>query len=256
MNKISVIIPTLQKNKQLLFNLLSVLDKDTGVDEIILIDNSLQGLDFTSAKLKLIIPEANLFVNPSWNLGVKEAKNEQIALLNDDITVPENFCSNIFSKITDKMGVVGYNRDFITETWDILPSPMVSEINLMQISTRCKHWGVAIFLYKSSYIEIPDEMKIYSGDTWLLYHSKKMKKPVYSVCGQEIYHYGSLSCSSKALEPILKNDMKILKKYTYKWWQYLFNLDKLYNGFRVTIFGLKFTIQNKSKTCNRQKICK
>ena len=50
--------------------------KDCDVDEIIVIDNSLQGIELDSKKLRVIIPNENIFVNPSWNLGVKEADKQ------------------------------------------------------------------------------------------------------------------------------------------------------------------------------------
>ena len=53
--------------------------------EIILIDNSLQGFEYNSDKLRIIIPNENLFVNPSWNLGVEKAKFDYVGILNDDI---------------------------------------------------------------------------------------------------------------------------------------------------------------------------
>ena len=53
MLKISVVIPTLQKNLLFLENLLASLDKDTCVDEIIVIDNSCKGLDYKSDKLSV-----------------------------------------------------------------------------------------------------------------------------------------------------------------------------------------------------------
>lgn len=71
---LTVVIPTLQKNKEVLTKLIDSLDRDTSVTEILLIDNSLAGFKHSSKKLKVITPEANLYVNPSWNLGVENAK--------------------------------------------------------------------------------------------------------------------------------------------------------------------------------------
>ena len=71
---LSIVIPTLQKNKEILYNLIDSLDTDKSVGEIIIIDNSLKGIEYISQKVKVITPEENLFVNPSWNLGVKEAR--------------------------------------------------------------------------------------------------------------------------------------------------------------------------------------
>ena len=68
----SIVIPTLQKDTMILKMLLDELNQDQTVGEIILIDNSLQGFEYNSDKLRIIIPNENLFVNPSWNLGVEK----------------------------------------------------------------------------------------------------------------------------------------------------------------------------------------
>ena len=113
--KVTVVIPTLQKNKIILSNLIRSLDSDEFVDEIILIDNSLQGFKGNSKKLKVIMPDKNLYVNPSWNLGVKLAKNEIIALLNDDFIIPQGFCGEVGAQITLQKGIEGMCEKCIKE---------------------------------------------------------------------------------------------------------------------------------------------
>ena len=66
--QLSVIIPTLQKDINTLNNLVSILVTDEVVNEVIVIDNSLKGYIFDNEKVKVIIPDKNLFVNPSWNM--------------------------------------------------------------------------------------------------------------------------------------------------------------------------------------------
>ncbi len=78
MKKISVVIPTLQRDVETLNNLVSTLVNDAMVDEILIIDNSLQNYSFINEKVRVIVPQENLFVNPSWNLGVREARNEYV----------------------------------------------------------------------------------------------------------------------------------------------------------------------------------
>ena len=63
---LSIVIPTLQKDTKILKMLLDELNQDQTVGEIILIDNSLQGFEYNSDKLRIIVPNENLFVNPSW----------------------------------------------------------------------------------------------------------------------------------------------------------------------------------------------
>ena len=237
MNKISVIIPTLQKNKDLLVNLLHALNQDKGVDEIIVIDNSLKGIDENIEKLKVIKPSENMFVNPSWNYGVKIAKNNFIALLNDDITISPNFCSNVASKMTPDMGIAGFNINYVEINENIVPQPQDSEIFLEKINFRPDHFGIAMFFYKSSYIEIPEGLKIHFGDDWLLLKNKELKRQNYVISGQKIYHFSSLTVKTIPSK-IFKKERKIYKKHTLKWYQYIFDIEKRYEGYRIRLFGI------------------
>ncbi|MBO5737714.1 glycosyltransferase [bacterium] len=239
MKKVSVVIPTLQKKLEILNNLIKMLDSDNFVTEIIVIDNSTKGYIYESNKVKVIVPKENLFVNPSWNLGVKESKEDIVALLNDDITIPENFCKNVVSQMNEKMGVVGFHRDYIINIPEIMPTPASTEIALENATGRCGFFGVAMFFYKSSYIEIPEDIKIFWGDDWLYYQNKKRKRENYFITKQEIYHYGSLSSTDKVINPYSEKDSKLYRKYTRKWWQQIFNIESVYKGFRLTILGLE-----------------
>ena len=247
MQKISVIIPTLQKNLELLNNLVKTLSNDISVSEIIIIDNSTKGYTSESNKIRVIIPEKNLFVNPSWNLGVKEAKENIVALLNDDITIPENFCQNVASQMNEKMGVVGFHRDYIINIPKVMPTPTSTNIVLEKATGRCGFFGVAMFFYKSSYIEIPEDIKIFWGDDWLYYQNKKRKRENYFITNQEIYHYGSLSSTDKVVNPYSKKDSKLYRRYTRTWWQKIFNIESVYKGFRLIIFGIELLHQYDKK---------
>ena len=237
MTKISVIIPTLQKNIFFLKNLILTLEKDSSVEEIIVIDNSLKGVEVDSSKLRVITPAENLFVNPSWNLGVKEAKNNIVALLNDDIIIPNNFCSKIVSKLKPEMGAVGYYEDFVEITQEIQEQPEECEIELKEIIGRPEQWGIAIFFYKSSYYKIPEDLKILFGDDWIIYKNKEAKKQNYMVVGQKIYHYSGMSANSFPRK-LFKKERKIYKKHTLKWYQYIFDLEKRFNGYKIRFFGI------------------
>ena len=37
------------------------------------------------AKVQRLEQDNNIFVNPAWNLGVEQAKNENICICNDDV---------------------------------------------------------------------------------------------------------------------------------------------------------------------------
>ena len=93
--KYSIIIPTLWKSNRI-HKLLRDLIKCQFVDEIILIDNAGKFFEYYEAldKVKLVQAGENIYVNPAWNLGIKIAKNNCVAILNDDI----NFNPNKISK--------------------------------------------------------------------------------------------------------------------------------------------------------------
>ena len=239
MKKVSVVIPTLQKNIEMLNNLVNMLEKDESVSEIIVIDNSCCGYNSDCSKLRTIVPKENLFVNPSWNLGVKEAKEDIVALLNDDVTLPYDFCSRVAEKMSPEMGIVGFHRDFIDNIPQVMPIPESTEIKLERANGRCGFFGIAMFFYKSSYVDIPEDIKVYWGDDWLYYQNIKLHRKNYYISNQRIYHWGSLSSTDKVVSPYSKHDSKLYRKYTRKWWQNIFNLETVYKGFRFTFFGIE-----------------
>ncbi len=111
MEKYSVVIPTLWKSNRigkLLFDLI----KCEFVDEIILIDNAGKFFENFEAldKVKLVQVEENMYVNPSWNLGVMVAKNDSIALVNDDINFNPNIFGVITKEILSEYGIIGQSE--------------------------------------------------------------------------------------------------------------------------------------------------
>lgn len=244
---VSVVIPTLQKNVEFLNNLISSLDKDQAVKEIILIDNSTNGYKHNSEKLRVIVPQENIFVNPAWNLGVREAKEDIVALLNDDITIPEDFCSNVIEKMTPDMGIVGFDGDFVEVNEKIMPPPEKTTLELKKQRHRNSHFGIAMFFYKSEYDFIPEEIKIWYGDDWIFHKSWRKGRKNYKICGQKIYHFASMSVNSFQKNPILENDKLWYNKLLYKWYHRIFRIEPVLNGIQLRLFGAKITYHYKKE---------
>lgn len=244
--KVTVVIPTLQKNKIILSNLIRSLDSDEFVDEIILIDNSLQGFKGNSKKLKVIMPDKNLYVNPSWNLGVKLAKNEIIALLNDDIIIPQGFCGEVGAQITLQTGIAGMCEKCIKELPEVFEIPLKEEIKLEPASYMDYYYGIAMFFHKENYYKIPDEIKIVYGDCWIFMQAKRNKKQNRRICGCTVYHYGSLTSGRVEFNPIAKNDAKIYKRLTVKWYHRLFSYEELWDYHKFRIFGITVRFKKKN----------
>jgi len=166
------IIPTLWKSRRIV-QLVKDLCACDSVGEVIIIDNAPDIGTFTTdaahkslvedhPKLKIMKMEKNIYVNPAWNMGVKEAKYDDIALVNDDI----NFNAEVFKVFDDgslvNNGVVGMARENY-----ILQQDKNFQVQETLISNLWG-WGCMIFVNKKNYIPIPDDLLIWCGDNWLL----------------------------------------------------------------------------------------
>lgn len=161
MVKYSVIIPTLWKSNRT-DKLLKHLEECEYVDEIIVIDNaSIYEIDRTIGKIRMISFGENIYVNPAWNKGIELAKNECIALCNDDI----NFDPNIFGVITENIlmysGIIGMGEGNYKDNIDEDNGPY---IDVWQSGVNDWGWGCLILLKKSHWLPIPNDIKIWYGD--------------------------------------------------------------------------------------------
>jgi len=170
----SVIIPTIWKSARII-KLLSDLNSSKNVGEIIVINNNKQNtpiIETNSKKFRLITPETNIYVNPSWNLGVREAKYDNIALCNDDI----NFNTNIFSYLKPKDdSLIGIDDSCYKIEKD-------TQYQLMINKKLNYGFGCLLIFNKNSYKPIPETLKIWFGDNFL----HKNTKNVYSLLGLKI----------------------------------------------------------------------
>ena len=54
--------------------------------------------------------EENIYVNPSWNLGIEESDYDKFIILNDDIIIPYNFVFELESMLTVDKGIIGIDE--------------------------------------------------------------------------------------------------------------------------------------------------
>lgn len=203
----SVILPTIWKSERI-FNLLSKLNDHPLVDEIILIDNSklfAEKIKEPSKKIRLITPEVNLYVNPSWNLGVKEAKNNLICFLNDDI----DFNFSVFDYIVtveDQLGLIGQHKDSYSSGNSVDDAQSFS---LVETYSREWGWGCLVFGKKENWIDIPDQLKIWCGDDYIF--NKTTQKKFY-ISGISIKTEMSTSSDLEEFNDVRNGDMERYKQ--------------------------------------------
>ena len=171
MSKVSAIIPTLWKAKEFLDHLVDVLIEDESVGEIIIIDNAFADFSYDNEKVFILRQEENIYVNPSWNLGIEESECDKFIILNDDIIIPYNFISQLQYLLTEDKGVVGIDRKSVIKE-DSFKDESVTfldrKIVLKPLNDRTWGFGIVIAGHKKSYYKVPENICIWYGDDYLV----------------------------------------------------------------------------------------
>ena len=133
------------------------------IDEIIIIDNKPESRPKlpTDNRIKILTKGYNIFVNPAWNWGVKESKNDNLIFANDDVILID--VDRLLNEIiTNKFPIIGVSIDEVNNT---------DGINIERVFGPMKRgFGCFFYINRLNYIFIPDELKIFYGDL-ILYNS-------------------------------------------------------------------------------------
>jgi glycosyltransferase involved in cell wall biosynthesis len=162
--------------------LLESLYDDPAVSEVIIIDNTedQSNLDKITINDKLQIHSQgkNIYVNPAWNLGVSIAKEDTIALINDDVTIPNNLFSALSKADFKELGIVGACHPTIQQ----VENPVrfnIEHAELLAVSDRMWGYGIFMAMHKDTYINIPEDMLVWCGDDYLFHQTKLVGKQNY-----------------------------------------------------------------------------
>lgn len=200
---ISFIIPTLWKSDCIYNTIDSFLNSSLKEgSEIIIIDNSNSSYTSPDEKyVKVIKMEQNIFVNPSWNLGTKLAKNNNICLLNDDINFNiHTFLFNFKKLVIDNCldyGMIAINAENFNFDIDLnLDSDL---FELEKFITKGSGFGMMMIIKKEDYEFIPEDFKIYFGDDilWLKIDHILKKQTFYF---KNLKIKGQMSVTSRSYE--------------------------------------------------------
>jgi hypothetical protein len=139
--------------------MLKDLDASDYIEEIIIVDNDASKCPGLSDISKLIyLPQKeNIYVNPAWNLGVEISSCDHVCILNDDISFDVDTAFKVAIR-NFKMGhtLVGLHQ----LSYDYL--------DVSEMAGRFYGFGCCMFLHKSDWTPIPDQLKIWYGDTWMI----------------------------------------------------------------------------------------
>lgn len=178
------------------------LEEHPDVGEIILIDNSTEQIQLNHAKINHIREGINTYVNPAWNKGVRLSKYENLCIVNDDLAFNQDLFR--FVKPHIKRGIIG----MAAENYDKFQSIYRPEIQPMPL--REWGWGCLLFIHKTNWVEIPDDLLIACGDDWLL---KSVKGGGWMITGAPLqYDRVSITSLDGKFFPIQDNDIQTFNK--------------------------------------------
>jgi hypothetical protein len=147
-----------------LLKMIQIYDKMDAVDEIIIIDNApTKQIKLDSPKVKIITKGQNIYVNPAWNLGVLNSKNNHIIIANDDLLFDE----------ADLFNLINISVPYLKDNVVIGPSMhCFKHMGVIKDGLKItKHvdaftfgFGTFMIMKKTSYTIIPDDILIFHGD--------------------------------------------------------------------------------------------
>lgn len=214
---ISVIIPTILSCQNILKKSLSILEHCNFVDEIILINNSTKNINWKISKLHIIHQKKNLYVNPSWNLGITLIKNDYFMLLNDDILLNETFLKQLEQLLsTGYKGLMGLDKNSIIDNPKFATNLPLS-LSELHGKRDFIYWGSCIIGRKEDYYKIPNDLKIFYGDDYLIEENQKYKKQVFKIENANLLHMHSSTSGLKKFKKTKNKDNFIFDlKYSKK----------------------------------------
>ena len=167
----SVIIPTMWKALDQLTSMLQIYEANPLVGEILIVQNA-PGIPIgtTCKKVRILNNGENLFVNPSWNLGVREATYGRVIIVNDDITFSN--LEAVLKLAEDYLipgMIIGFHRNSFKKwrngkSWD--------GVRIMEPKPKyhANGFGVFMIVHRDSWHVIPDNMVVWGGDS-LQFHA-------------------------------------------------------------------------------------
>ena len=216
MSKVSAIVPTLWKAKEFTDHLVDVLIEDESVGEIIIIDNAPADFFYDNEKVVTLRQEENIYVNPSWNLGIEESDYDKFIILNDDIIIPYNFVSQLESMLTPDKGIIGIDERGVIKIPNFDSKNITfldRKIDLKPIKKRGWGFGITLAGHRKSYYKIPENIRIWYGDDYLVQMNSKHFKTNYIVDDLPIFTMMSATSDLEEFEDIKNIDALMYDRF-------------------------------------------
>lgn len=163
MSEFSVIIPTLQRAKEL-HELVEMCAAHPRVLEVLVINNAPEPLAWESPKVRVLQQEENVYVNPAWNLGAREARGKYLAIVNDDVLFDGDLLDQAARLLNRPwVGMVGIDVHYRGRRKVRPAGPAHTSLG----------YGVFMAMRSKDYVPIPGDMLIWGGDDFLFWTQRR-----------------------------------------------------------------------------------
>ena len=186
---ISFIMPTIWKAEEIYKSIEQfkrVKDKNV---ELIIVDNTHSDFYDSDPRITVVKCSKNIFVNPSWNIGARLARNKYICLLNDDIYFNYIPLINSFPQFIESypnLGLIGFNHHSLKIDGELNDDN--DKLELFDTTGMVPYaYGCCLFLKKEDYIQIDESYKIFYGDTLLIVSIVDIKR-------KYMYYIDNIKC--------------------------------------------------------------
>ena len=200
--KYTAVIPTMLKSPRLK-KLVEDLQNHYLVDEIIIIDNSgnLKPSLEPHPKQKYICEGKNTGCNPAWNKGVELSSNESIVICNDDVNFNPIILELLNNEILDTHGIIGMGEGNFDENFNFDGNLHLEE---WRPGINDSGWGSLMFLKKSMWMPIPEDLIVWYGDNFIK-EINPVKKSI--LRGFKVETEMSTTCDLPELSELKKQDL-------------------------------------------------
>lgn len=164
----TVVIPTLQRAPGLRSLVLRCAEHPS-VREVLVVNNAPEPLPVTHPRLRVLQQGTNIFVNPAWNLGAREARGSLLAIVNDDVEFEDEALTHAAGILRRGFfGIVGPDLSTFSDDG----SGRISH-RLARHDAPRRRFGTFMCLRRTDYVPVPDELRIWGGDDWLIAQQRR-----------------------------------------------------------------------------------
>ena len=212
---IDLIIPTMWKFEKFP-HFLEQYKSYSNINKIIIINNNLDKTPVDLVRDNKIFyynSNINLFVGPSWNIGVSLSSSNIICILNDDVNLSSKVIDFILHQDFSEIDIVGAN--IVNEEIPLNLEKIIIDRSV-ELGMQYCNFGTCMFMEKKKYKIIPSLYKCWYTDDYLVHQLKNIYRvPIFF---KEYSEYGNSNTIRKLPEisEIIQNDIDNATKYLLK----------------------------------------